>query len=69
VLETGVGSCAGDTALGQNTYYCGTGVDCNNFVNKTCWNAKDGAASAACTSSDWQCKVGLFKIILKMSLK
>ena len=54
---TGAGSCAGDTTLDQDTYYCSTGSDCNNFAGKTCWNAKGGAASAACTSFDWQCKV------------
>jgi hypothetical protein len=63
VLETGVGSCAGLINPDENAFYCGTGDDCNNFVNKTCWNAKGGAASAACTSSDWQCKVLLSKNI------
>ncbi len=57
VLETGVGSCAGLINPDETAYYCGAGDDCNNFEGKTCWNAKGGAASTACTSSDWQCKV------------
>jgi hypothetical protein len=56
-LETGVGSCVGDKTRDANAYYCGTVPQCNNFAGKTCWNANGGAPSAACTSSDWQCKV------------
>ncbi len=57
-LETGVGSCVGEKTRDVSAYYCGTGSQCNNFVGKTCWNAKGGAvASTACTSSEWQCKV------------
>ena len=55
-ISTGVGSCAQNGTTDLNTYICGTGPECNNFENKTCWSPVNNA-NTTCTSSDWQCKV------------
>ena len=62
-ITSGVGTCARNGNTNANEYYCGTGSDCNNFENKTCWNANGGVESTPCKSSDWQCKVSRFFFI------
>jgi hypothetical protein len=60
-IATGLGSCARDGTTDENTYYCGTGADCNSFEGRTCWSpVKNGQAT--CKSSDWQCKVSIFLV-------
>ena len=60
---TGIGSCGRDGTTNQNTYYCGTGSECNNFDGKTCWNPiGNGQSITPCTSSQWLCKVFNFFI-------
>ena len=62
-ILSGVGSCARFGFIDKNTYYCGTGAQCNNFIGKTCWNpAGNAQATAPCSSSDWQCKVWTIEI-------
>jgi len=62
-ILSGVGSCARFGFTDTNTYYCGTGPQCNNFIGKTCWNpAGNAQATAPCSSSDWQCKVWAIEI-------
>ncbi len=55
---TGVGSCARNGTTDDNTYYCGSGPECNNFEAKKCWNPIGNSQSiTSCTSSQWLCKV------------
>ncbi len=57
VLADGTGSCARDTTLNPNSYYC-MGADCNKLAGKKCWNPVAGAATTAtCGNNDYQCKV------------
>ena len=64
-ILTGVGSCARNGTTDGNTYYCGSGPECNNFVGKTCWNPVGNATSPPCTSSQWQCQVKSFFLVIK----
>ena len=59
-IATGIGLCAGANAARSTSlfYICGSGPNCNNFANKTCWNPVTGTTSTAtCSASDWQCAV------------
>jgi hypothetical protein len=57
-ILSGVGSCARNGTTDENTYYCGTGPQCNNFRGTTCWDpSQNTQAITPCTSSQWQCKV------------
>ena len=57
-ILTGVGSCTRNGTTDGNTYYCGSGPQCNNFEGKTCWNPVGNNQSITpCTSSQWLCKV------------
>jgi hypothetical protein len=54
----GEGSCAQAGTTDSNTFYCGTGPDCNNFAGKSCWNPSVGTKSTdLCSNTDYQCKV------------
>ena len=60
-IMTGIGSCGRNGSTDANTYFCGTGPQCNNFDGKTCWNPVGNNQSITpCTSSQWQCKVNIF---------
>ena len=57
-ISTGKGSCARNGTTDSNTFYCGTGPECNNFAGKSCWNPAAGVkATDLCANTDYQCKV------------
>jgi hypothetical protein len=57
-ISTGVGSCAQAGTTDDKAFYCANGAECNNFVNKACWDPVSGqAATTLCKANDWQCKV------------
>ena len=63
VLADGKGSCAHDTTLDPNSYYC-MGPSCNKLAGKKCWNPVDGAATnVTCENNDYQCKVSKIKCL------
>ena len=57
-IVTGVGSCTGAGNTDSTTFYCGSGANCNNPSDTTCWDPiNDAASSTKCSSSEWQCAV------------
>jgi hypothetical protein len=57
-VTTGEGSCARAGTTNDNAFYCPNGAECNNMLNKTCWNPLSGKeTSTLCNIDEWQCKV------------
>ena len=57
-ITTGEGSCARAGTTNDKAFYCANGAECNNFVNKACWDpVSNTTTKTLCKADEWQCKV------------
>lgn len=62
-LTSRVGNCAGAGTSSGNLFYCGTGQNCNQPNNITCWDPASGSQiPITCSSTQYQCMVSLKNI-------